>query len=100
VPTNKNLWLAILTSGSKEYFFRPAVPNVDQHHWTSKNVTIGSQNTAPGTLFTIYAVLVDNVADQQLRQGHFAGGITALPTNFEKVDQVEVERGHDSTECR
>jgi hypothetical protein len=100
LSTDKNLWLAVLTSGSKEYFFRPVVVNVDQHHWISQKVTIGSQKTATGTLFTIYAVLVDNATDQLLRQGHFAGGINALPAGFKKEDEIEVERGPDSVECK
>ncbi|MBV9161832.1 MAG: hypothetical protein JO281_09840, partial [Pseudonocardiales bacterium] len=74
--------------------------NVVHHNWISKKVTIGSQDDPPGTLFTIYAVLVDSETNQQLRQDRFAGGIAALPTNFQKEDQIEVARGNDSTECK
>jgi hypothetical protein len=100
VPTDKYLWLAILTSGSEQYFFRPAAVNPGEHNWVVKKVTIGSKDTSLDTLFTIYAVLVDNVTNQQLRQGRFAGGIPTLPSNFQKVDQIEVKRGTENSECK
>lgn len=65
-----------------------------------EKVTIGSKDDPPGTLFAVYAVLVDDANNQQLAQDHFAGGVATLPSNFEKVAQIEVERGSDSTECR
>jgi hypothetical protein len=99
VPLDKNLWLAVLSNTGK-YFFRPVIPNVVQHRWISKKVSIGSKGDPPGTLFAIYAVLVDDATNQQLAQERFAGGIATLPPSFEKVDQIEVERGPDSTECK
>lgn len=97
-PLGKNLWLAVMSNTGK-YFFRPVIPNVVQHRWISKKVSIGSKGDPAGTLFAIYAVLVDDATNQQLAQDRFAGGIATLPPGFEKVDQIEVERGPDSTEC-
>jgi hypothetical protein len=99
VPVGRNLWLAVF-SDTRKFFFRRAILNVVQHRWISKKVTIGSKEDPPGTLFAVYAVLVDDATDQQLAQDHFAGGIATLPANFQKVDQIEVERGTDSAECK
>jgi hypothetical protein len=99
VPRGKDLWLAVL-SDTKKYFFRPVIVSVVQHRWVSKKVTIGSKDDPPGTLFAVYAVLVDDATNQQLAHDRFAGGIPALPPNFEKVAEIEVERGSDSTECK
>lgn len=98
-PLGRNLWLAVLSNTGK-YFFKPVIPNVVQHRWISKKVSIGSKGDPAGTLFAIYAVLVDDATNQQLAQERFAGGIATLPPSFEKVDQIEVERGPDSTECK
>lgn len=100
VPVNKNLWLAIFPNNTQKYFFRPATVNAAQHSWIATNVTIGSKDSPIDSRFTIYAVLADNETDQQLRQGHFAGGITTLPPNLHKVDQIEIRRGSDSAECK
>jgi hypothetical protein len=100
VPANKNLWLAIFSDNAQKYFFRPVTVNGAQHSWIATNVTIGSKDSPTGSRYTIYAVLVDNDIDQQLRQGRFAGGIAALPPNFHKVYQIEVRRGGDSAECK
>jgi hypothetical protein len=100
VPPDQTLWLAVLTPDTRKYFFRPVMVNAVQHKWISRKVTIGSQDDPPGTPFMIYAVLVDNVTNQLLQQGRFAGGIAALPDTFVKVHQIEVERGSDSAECK
>ena len=99
VPVDKHLWLAILTTGSEQYFFRPVAVNFVQHNWIARNVTIGAPNTAPRTFFTVYAVLVDNATDQRLKNGDFAGG-RPLPPKFEKIDQIEVERSSDNADCK
>lgn len=99
VPSGKNLWLAVMSNTGK-YFFKSVIPNVVQHRWISKKVSIGSKGDPAGTLFAIYAVLVDDATNQQLAQERFAGGVATLPLGFEKVDQIEVERGPDSTECK
>jgi hypothetical protein len=100
VPANKTLWLAIFPNGPRKYFFRSVVVNAIQHNWLATNVTIGSQDTSPGSHFTIYAVLVDSATNQALQQGRFAGGITTLPDNFHIVNQIDVQRGDNSAPCK
>lgn len=99
-PTNKSLWLAVLTPESKEYYLARVDVDAHQHRWISKNVIIGSPNTVPGTSFKINAVLVDAETGQLLRQSHITGGLKALPANFKIVDQIEVERGPDNADCK
>jgi hypothetical protein len=86
-------------SDTRKYFFRPVNLNILQHRWIARNVAIGSSDDPPGTLFAVYAVLVDDATNQQLTHDHFAGGIATLPPNFEKVAQIEVERGADRIDC-
>jgi hypothetical protein len=98
VSVGQNLWLAVL-SDTKRYYFKPVIVNPAEHSWISKNVTIGAQGDSPGTVFTVYAVVVDDATNQRLQQERYAGGITDLPANFAVVDQMRVSRSTDSKAC-
>jgi hypothetical protein len=98
VPADRTLWLAARTA-QDEFFFSPVVVDPAEHNWISDNVHIGGPATPPGTILTVYTVLVDDVTDQLLRQGRFAGGIPDLPDGFDLVDQIQVTRSSESAKC-
>ncbi len=99
VPSGRTLWLTVRTDTLK-YYFKPVTLNVTEHNWTATNAIIGSQDDHAGALFTIYAVLVDGATNRLINQGHFNGGVADLPDAVVWVDQLQVSRSTDRTECK
>lgn len=105
VPADKHLWLATREADGDKYFFRPVAANFTDRTWIASKVDIGAIETPAGTPFTVYAVLVDDPTDQELRaeqhsgHGRYAGGVP-LPPGFDPVYQIDVKRGTDSTPCK
>jgi hypothetical protein len=98
VPSDRKLWLAAERLGSPpKFYFKRVFVNVAEHKWIAANVTVGAKDTLAGSLYIIYAVLVDDVTNQLLEQDHFkegAAGILGRP-----VDQIQVSRSGDGTGC-
>lgn len=98
VPSDRVLWLITQQLGSPpKYYSKPVFVNVAEHKWIAANVTIGTRDTPPGSLYMIYAVLVDDATNQLLKQRHSKDWLANIPGR--QVDQIQVSRSGDGTGC-
>jgi hypothetical protein len=98
VPSDRRLWLIIQRVGSpSKYYPKPAFVTAADRKWTAANVTVGSKDTLAGSLYMIYAVLVDDEIDQFLKHRHAKEELESIPGR--QVDQIQISRSGDVNDC-
>ncbi len=98
VPSDRTLWLVTQRIGTPpKYYPKPVIVNVADHKWIAGNVTVGTKDTLAGSLYIIYAVLVDDATNQLLKQRYSKDWLENIPGR--EVDQIQVSRSGNGNGC-